>query len=190
MSKLHIIYDTCDGQAEKIAQAMMEAAQCLGHEATAEDVHQSPTRLGSPCCDAIIIGGPIHAGKHSRELRDFIQANQAWLQTVPAAFFSVSLSAAGTEEQREEARRCMDEFLESVNFEPIHRTILAGALKYRKYGFIKRWIMQCIVRSAGGDTDTSRDYEYTKWPEVTAFVTHFLEMAGFDAFAAKSVGAE
>ena len=37
----------------------------------------------------------------------------------------------------------------------------AGALRYRDYGLLKRLMMKWIARQEGGDTDTSRNYEYT-----------------------------
>lgn len=186
MSRLLVIYDTSEGQTEKIASAMVEAAQCLGHEASADDVEFMAGHIDPALVDAVILGGPIHAGHHSRALRHFIETNNAQLQVIPSAFFSVSLSAAGTPDQRDDARRCMDEFLRDVKFEPLDRIILAGALKYRSYGFLKRFLMKRIVGIAG-DTDTSKDYEYTEWPEVTQFVTRFLRSAGLEAFAADTV---
>jgi menaquinone-dependent protoporphyrinogen oxidase len=34
-------------------------------------------------------------------------------------------------------------------------------------------MMRMIVGAAGGDTDTSRDYEYTDWPAVDRFAQEF-----------------
>ena len=34
-------------------------------------------------------------------------------------------------------------------------------------------MMRMIVGFAGGDTDTSRDYEYTDWKDLGAFVDAF-----------------
>lgn len=53
------------------------------------------------------------------------------------------------------------------------RKLVAGALLYTRYNWIERWVMRRIVRKAGGDTDTSRDYEYTNWAELRAFVEQF-----------------
>ena len=33
--------------------------------------------------------------------------------------------------------------------------------------------MKRIVRKAGGDTDTSRDYEYTNWADLRGFADRF-----------------
>lgn len=61
-------------------------------------------------------------------------------------------------------------------------TLLAGALKYRSHGVLERFLMKLIAKHSGGDTDTSRDYEYTDWAAVDAFARHFAghldEVAG------------
>ena len=44
--------------------------------------------------------------------------------------------------------------------------------KYRTY-FSYRLLMIIFVGLAGGDTDTSRDYEYTDWSAVEAFAERF-----------------
>ncbi len=175
--KILIVYDTQHGQCEKIGQAMADVARCLGHEASTQDVEFMAGHLVTSLWDAIIVGGPLHMGAHSHVLRDYIETNQAQLSMIPAAFFSVSLSAAGTEDQRDDARRCMDKFLESTGFQPLDRTILAGAVKYQDYGFFKRLLMKRVVGLAGGETDDSQNHEYTNWPEVSQFVERFVSRA-------------
>lgn len=50
---------------------------------------------------------------------------------------------------------------------------VAGALLYTRYGWLKRWIMRRIVRKAGGDVDTTRDYEYTDWIALRELARRF-----------------
>ena len=47
---------------------------------------------------------------------------------------------------------------------------VAGALAYSQYNFLVKLVMKGIARRAGAPTDTSRDYEFTDWPAVDAFV--------------------
>jgi menaquinone-dependent protoporphyrinogen oxidase len=56
----------------------------------------------------------------------------------------------------------VDHFLTSTGWRPAITKQVAGALAYSRYNWLKRWAMIRIVRKAGGDTDTSRDYEYTE----------------------------
>jgi hypothetical protein len=46
-------------------------------------------------------------------------------------------------------------------------------LLYTRYGFFVRLVMRLISKMAGGDTDTSRDYEYTDWNAVAEFARRF-----------------
>ena len=54
--------------------------------------------------------------------------------------------------------------------------MVAGALPYTRYGWIKRMMMRRIVAKAGGDTDTSRDYEYTDWNDLRVSSRDFAEL--------------
>lgn len=174
MKRALIAYDTTEGQTRKIAQYMGEAVRRAGRDAQVTDIRRPPSGFSLDGFDGILVGGSIHLGKHCRHLSAFIRRHKAQLEAVPTAFFSVSLSAAGKEKQKAEAERCLNEFLQQADWSPTIKTTFAGGLAYRKYGLLKRWIMKRIARDAGGDTDTSKNYEYTDWHAVDQFVQEFL----------------
>ena len=72
----------------------------------------------------------------------------------------------------------MTTFVQETGWQPGKVGKFAGALVYRRYGRVKRWLMKLVVKRAGGDTDTSRDYEYTDWDAVTRFTEDFLGSLG------------
>jgi menaquinone-dependent protoporphyrinogen oxidase len=39
----------------------------------------------------------------------------------------------------------------------------AGAFRFTRYGFLKRWVLRYIAYRRGQPTDTSQDYELTDW---------------------------
>ena len=85
-------------------------------------------------------------------------------------FFSVSRSMAGDDaDARAEAKRLAEEFLDESGLRAARLELIAGALKYTRYDFLKRWVMKLIAARAGGDTDTSSDHEYTDWHNVRRF---------------------
>jgi menaquinone-dependent protoporphyrinogen oxidase len=89
---------------------------------------------------------------------------------VPSAFFSVSLGVASkVRDGRAQVQPLVKQFLERAEWRPDHVELIAGALLYTKYNVLKRFLMRRISRSEGGDTDTSRDYEYTDWAAVERF---------------------
>jgi menaquinone-dependent protoporphyrinogen oxidase len=67
----------------------------------------------------------------------------------------------------------LDKFFRKTGWRPKHVKPVAGALLYTKYNPLIRFVMKQIVKRAGGDTDTSRDYEYTDWVALDRFVGEF-----------------
>ena len=105
----------------------------------------------------------------------FVAERRNELNSRPSAFFSVSLAAAGTEDQRQDAERYLRQFLERADWQPRMTAKFAGAVRYLEYGFLKRWMMKSIMKRAGRDTDTTRNHEYTDWDEVDQFATAFAQ---------------
>jgi menaquinone-dependent protoporphyrinogen oxidase len=81
----------------------------------------------------------------------------------------VSLTSANPDaEHTASAQALVDELVGAIGVVPDVVGLFAGALLYTRYGWIKRRVMRSTVRKEGGDTDTSRDYEYTDWSAVEA----------------------
>jgi menaquinone-dependent protoporphyrinogen oxidase len=172
MARLLIVYGTNEGQTRKIARRMAEFAGELGHAADVVDSAASPGLARPHRYDAVVVAGSVHAGRHQASLERFVRRSLAELGRLPTAFFSVSLSATGSDLPG--ARKCADAFLHETGWFPSMVRLTAGALMYTRYGFLKRWLMRRIARKAGGDTDTSRDHEYTDWAKLRADVEVFL----------------
>jgi menaquinone-dependent protoporphyrinogen oxidase len=86
------------------------------------------------------------------------------------AFVCVCLAVLEHSEKTDRAiHEIMERFFADTSWRPTERKVVAGALPYSKYSWWKRWMMRRIVAKAGGDTDTSRDYEYTDWNDVAEF---------------------
>lgn len=123
----------------------------------------------------MILGASIHYGRHPRYLRALVRRHCAALASRPSAFFSVSLSAGEPGAQPEAAQRYLETFLHQAGWRPPQIATFAGALQYNRYGMFKRMLMRMIVGLAGGDTDTTRDYEYTDWDAVERFADDFAQ---------------
>ena len=175
MARLLIVNGTNEGQTRKIAGHVAETAREAGHEAEVVDSAIGPVLVPPHRYDAVVVAGSVHAGKHQRSLARFVRASLAELTRLPTAFFSVSLSATGSDLPG--ARKCADAFLHETGWFPSMVRLTAGALAYSRYGPVKRWIMKRIARKAGGGTDTSRDYEYTDWAKLREDVVVFLARA-------------
>jgi menaquinone-dependent protoporphyrinogen oxidase len=174
MSKLLIAYGTTEGHTAKIAQHIAAAARRLGHEV---DVVQASELAPGASLDAyagVIVGASVHEGRYQAAVVHFLERQRVALATRPSAFFSVSLAAAGrSPEDAAEIHGMIAQLAERTGWKPVLSAIFAGALKYTEYSWLKRVVMKHISGQKGGDTDTSRDFEYTDWNQVTDFAEQF-----------------
>ena len=175
MARILILYGSTEGHTTKIVHHMAALARDWGHGVETIDGKTIPPKVDLDAFDAVIIGAPVHRGTHPRHIKQFVRAHRAQLERVPSAFFSVSLSSSSSREKDQRgAEQCVATFVTETGWTPEKVGKFAGALRYTQYGPIKRWLMKRIVQGAGGDSDTSRDYDYTDWAAVTRFTEAFL----------------
>ena len=177
MGTISVVYGTGEGHTEKVAGRVGETVEARGHTCTVTDVDSVTGDSGAELVensDAVIVGSSVHASKHHGAIVAFVRDNRSALAAVPTAFFQVSLaSAVDDDEWRANAAAYVDTMLESTGFDPDRIALFGGALRYSKYGFLKRLLMKQLAKRATGDVDTSRDFEYTDWDEVEAFANDF-----------------
>lgn len=181
-----VLYATREGQTRKIAEHVAANLRSTGRHVDVLDLAHLPASFDLVAYDGAILAASVHATHHEREMIAFVRAHRAQLDAIPTAFLSVSLSEAGAEqaaappEKRAaaaaDAQRMIDRFCEETGWRPRAGDAkpVAGALAYSKYGLFKRFALKQLAKRAGGDTDTSRDWEYTDWPALDAFVAAFL----------------
>lgn len=174
MTSFLVVYATSEGQTAKIAAQLQETIANRGHDVTALDVNDLSDDLSLTDYEAVVVGSSIHMGKQATAIQSFVADNRAFLNDRPSAFFQVSLSSAVDDPtRRAEAARYVEDFLEATGWQPANIGLFGGALRYTKYGFLKRLLLKRIAKEATGDIDTAQDYEYTDWNEVEAFAADF-----------------
>lgn len=178
MARLLVVYGTTEGQTRKIAERLTEQARARGYEVEMFDATALPAELEVSGFAAVIVAGSIHVWRHQSSIERFVRAHLGALRERSGAFVSVSLSAAGDAKDRSDAQGCVDRFLAATGWRPTSIYLAAGAFRFTRYGFLKRWIMRRIARRKGGPTDTSRDHEYTDWAGLERFLDEFLAAVG------------
>ncbi len=124
--------------------------------------------------DAVIVGAPVYVGKFPLLLTDWAKSHREIICNMPSAFFSVSLNAADKRpEARKEDSRLISEFVLLTGIKPFQTASMIGAVHYRKYGLVKRWLLKHVFRIAGCPTDTARNHELTDWSAVKDFAMNF-----------------
>lgn len=171
-TKIAVVYSSKHGHVRAIAERLAETAAVRHVECIVTDVRSAGEVLAS--CDAAILAGSVHFGKHARPLRRFVERQLAWLSEHPSAFLSVSGSAAALEGAAK-ASEYIDDFEGVTGWQPDMTLSAAGAVLYTKYGPLTRLMMKFAARTAGRETDTSRDVVYTNWNAVDDFMHRFID---------------
>jgi menaquinone-dependent protoporphyrinogen oxidase len=187
MKPILILYATRQGQARRIAAHVAQHLHARGRAAEVLDVLRVASPFDPRRYSAAVLVASVHLGQHEAEMVKFVRANHRQLDEIPTAFLSASLAQAAAEntslplEQRmqahDEALRAVQSFRKKTQWHPLRVQAVAGALRYSDYGALVRFVMMRIAKHAGAPTDTSRDYDFTRWSELNAFVDSFLEVA-------------
>jgi menaquinone-dependent protoporphyrinogen oxidase len=184
MTHILIVYGTTDGHTRKIAQVLAENLRAQLCSVDILDAAGKLRRLSPAGYDGVIVAASVHIGDFQRAVGQWVRTFAPMLNQLPTAFLSVCLAVVEQRtESRQEILRIMRRFLDRCGWQPTITKMVAGALPYTRYGWLKRLMMKRIVAEAGGDTDTTRDYEYTDWNDLRNFSRDFAELAAQPAVA-------
>ncbi len=175
MSNVLVLYATVEGQSRKIAEHICDHTVRLCRSARVVDAAHLPASLNLADFDAVIIVASVHMGRHHQAAAHFVRSNAEALQRMPGALVSVSLHAVGLEASDvEEAREYVDLFAGDTGWIPHAVHYAAGALRFTRYDFFKRWMLRRIAAERGLDANKGEDIEFTDWHALDTFVTGFL----------------
>lgn len=191
MSSFLVIYGSGTGQTAKVARFIGTILEERDHSVTTTNVTDaSDLEVGD--FDAILIGSPVVDRSHLPEIVSFVSEHSEALRDRPTAFFQLSFaSILPSEWAQSGAMEWVDELVAGTDWLPDRIGLFPGAIKYTEYNRPTRTLFKLISAVTTGDTDTTRDYEYTDWDEVEAFATdfaRFVEAGGVELEDAIEVG--
>ena len=170
LMKTLILYSTRDGQTKKIANYIAG----IIHENV--DVKSITDMYELANYDRIIIGASIRYGHFNKALYKTLEKHTALLNQKTTAFFGVNLTARKPEKSTPETNVYVRKFLQRITWKPTMSAVFAGALFYPRYNFFDRIMIQLIMRITGGETDPTKEIEYTDWQKVRSFSEAFLQL--------------
>ena len=168
--KTLILYSSHDGQTKKIAAYIAEIIK------ENVDVKSISDKVNLQDYDRIIIGASIRYGHFNKQLYKMLEKHTALLNQKITAFFGVNLTARKPEKSTPETNVYVRKFLQRITWQPTISTVFAGALLYPRYTFFDRVMIQFIMRITGGETDPTKEIEYTDWQKVRSFSEMFLAL--------------
>lgn len=175
MARILVVYESRYGQTEKISKFILERLQSKGH--SVDLVNLSKNKSVEPeSYDAVIVGSGIYGQRYPREIQTWAKKHSLSLSRNPSAFFSVCLAVLQQKDEKVQRslKKTEENFFKNTSWSPKMHTVFAGALAYSKYNWIMKQVMRLISKTGGGETDASRDYEYTNWNDVSRFSDDFM----------------
>ncbi|WP_024872035.1 menaquinone-dependent protoporphyrinogen IX dehydrogenase [Tolumonas lignilytica] len=170
--RILVLYSTREGQTRKIIEAILNAAP--EWQAEVYDLHTQPVvELAS--YDKILIAASIRYGHFHPSLNQFIKQHHMALKEKEAAFVAVNLVARKPEKNTPETNLYTRKWLQQSPWTPQHVAVFAGALRYSRYNWWQKRIIQFIMWITGGSTDTTHDIEFTNWANVQKFAEQLLK---------------
>lgn len=170
MSRMLVVYASRYGQTERIARRIAQRLEAHGHEVTLSSARRPPSRLDPAGFAGVVAGAPLYGQRFPSYLRAWLRRWRPQLAGRLLGFFSVSGAAAGDDPAAHaKVAQLRQGLYERVDLHPPLSADFAGAIPYSRYDPLTRRLMRWIVGRSGGDTDTSRDFEYTDWAAVDAF---------------------
>jgi menaquinone-dependent protoporphyrinogen oxidase len=177
MTTILVIFGTTDGHTRKVAQRLGASFRAFDSPIDCDVVQAGHSDIGPQAYDAVVVCASVQGGKYQKLVARWVRANAAALNQKRTVFVSVCLGVLQKDPQVDrELDAIAERFFAATGWQPTRVKKVAGALLYTKYGWLKRWIMKRIVSKAGGDTDTSRDYEYTDWEDLRLFAEDFVRL--------------
>lgn len=172
-----IVYASREGQTARIALRIARRLAKHGLPTDTYSVSTSPAgEVSVDLYDAVIFGSSVHFGQHDRSIAWCVTRFKRYLRRIPTAFFSVSLGIASQNlDNRREAVSLAREFVESLPWKVTLAKCFAGAIRYSRYGWLKRLMMHWIAQQEGFESD--HDREFTDWDAVDRFADEFASLA-------------
>ncbi|HDL5834455.1 TPA: menaquinone-dependent protoporphyrinogen IX dehydrogenase, partial [Mannheimia haemolytica] len=163
--KTLILYFTTDGQTKKIAERL---ADVITHEVELISLKDQAVDFAEKIANAdqIVIGASIRYGHFNPLVYQFVEQHYPALNAKKTAFYGVNLTARKDNRNTPETNTYVRKFLAKVKWKPTHIEVIAGALLYLRYKPFDRLMIRFIMKITKGETDTSKEYEYTDWQQV------------------------
>ncbi|WP_299020912.1 menaquinone-dependent protoporphyrinogen IX dehydrogenase [uncultured Photobacterium sp.] len=173
MEKVLLLHSGCDGQTVKILR-YIEEQMGTGCQCELKDLNMLP-EIDFANYQRVLIGASIRYGHLNKKLYEFIRINQQALEKHKVGFFCVNLTARKEGKNTPETSVYMKTFLKKSPWQPKLQAVFAGALRYPRYSWFDRVMIQFIMRLTGGETDPTKEVEYTDWDKVSLFARQFQQ---------------
>ena len=170
-----LLYSSHDGQTKKIVTQIALHLRKAGIQCDVRSLQEGHALNLAPY-EKILVGASIRYGHFNRALSRFAKLHAMQMNQMKTAFFGVNLTARKPEKRTPQTNLYVRKFLEATPWKPTVSAVFAGALLYPRYRWLDRVMIRLIMKMTKGETDTTKEIEYTDWEQVEAFATEFAHI--------------
>ncbi len=156
-----VTYATRAGATAEIAAAIAETLAARGYAVDVKPVKEKPTLAGY---SAVVLGSAIRMGNWLPEAVDFVKANQAALNALPVALFTVHMLNTGDDEASRAARAA---YLNAVRplLQDAEAVYFEGKMDFSRLSFLDRTIAKMVkaVEADHRDWGQIKGWASTVW---------------------------
>ncbi|MDA7424582.1 flavodoxin domain-containing protein [Thalassococcus lentus] len=168
--KYLVSYATTQGHTRQIARRAADTLFDAGHTVELMPLADGDARPLQDF-DAVLLLASIHSGHYQGALSDFAAAQKKRLDQIPSMFISVSLAAAGHDDDDwRSLDRIAAELSEATGWHPSRVLHLAGAYKPSAYDVVTAFFMRRIIARKDPSADLKADKVYTDWDTLQVAV--------------------
>jgi menaquinone-dependent protoporphyrinogen oxidase len=155
MKKILVAYATRAGSTVQVADAI---AQSLTASGASVDVKPVKNVTAVDGYAAVVIGSAIRMGNWLPEAVEFAKKNQAALNRMPTAFFTVHMLNRDDSETSRQASLAYTAAARAI-VTPRAEAFFAGKMDYAKLSFLDRLIAQTVAKSTHSGEGDYRDWD-------------------------------
>jgi Flavodoxin len=150
-----VTYATRTRSTAEVAEVISEVLKARGFVVDVKPVKEKPSLDGYR---GVILGSAIRMGRWLPEMTEFIRDNQAKLNEVPTAIFTVHMLNTGKGSVNHDAQRAYTVPVRKM-LDPVDEAFFAGKLDPSKLSFLDRVLTKIMVDDQGLRVGDLRDWE-------------------------------
>lgn len=170
-SRVLLLYASQDGQTRKIMEQIGKHLS-IDWNVDLYDINDFfPENL--EYYHGVMIGAGLRYGYFPKSVVQFTHKYASIINAKKSAFAGICLIARKPEKRSIETNAYLRKFLARSPWRPSLTTAIGGALFYPRYKWYDRLAIRLIMNITGGETDTSKEIEFTDWDQVSDFAQNF-----------------
>lgn len=169
-----IVFASTEGHTRRLAAYVADQLTAAGDQVSVQAAGDAP-RADPEAFDRVFLMGSLHRGHYQAPLVRYARRLARRLRRTPAAFISVSLSAAGDDPaDRKGLAACVERFVRETGWTPRAVHHAAGAFAFSRYGWLTGMLMRRIARRRGLRLDPHSDHDLTDYARLSSFASEFV----------------